>query len=136
VKKIVVSLMLAAVFASAFVVAVNACKTPGYWKNHPDAWPVSTITMGGVTYTKAEAIAILMTPPRGDATYILAHALIPAKLNDAMGYLPGTYADPISRADTFLSAHPLGTGDTLTAGERAFCIELALWLDNLNNKEA
>ena len=33
--------------------------TPGYWKNHPEAWPVADITVGGVTYTKAEAIAWL-----------------------------------------------------------------------------
>ena len=33
--------------------------TPGYWKNHPEAWPVATITVGGVTYTKAQAIAWL-----------------------------------------------------------------------------
>src|SRR5262249_27465523 len=33
--------------------------TPGYWKNHPDAWPVSSITVGGVTYTKDQAISWL-----------------------------------------------------------------------------
>ena len=26
--------------------------TPGFWKNHPEAWPVSSVTVGGVTYTK------------------------------------------------------------------------------------
>ncbi len=26
--------------------------TPGYWKNHPEAWPVSSVIVGGVTYTK------------------------------------------------------------------------------------
>src|SRR4051794_26153743 len=31
--------------------------TPGYWKNHPEAWPTQTITIGGGTYTKAAAIA-------------------------------------------------------------------------------
>jgi hypothetical protein len=30
--------------------------TPGYWKNHPEAWPVQTVTVGGVSYTKAQAI--------------------------------------------------------------------------------
>ena len=33
--------------------------TPGYWKNHPDAWPVAVITIGGETYTKGDAIAIM-----------------------------------------------------------------------------
>ena len=30
--------------------------TPGYWKNHPGAWLVQTIVVGGVEYTKAQAI--------------------------------------------------------------------------------
>jgi hypothetical protein len=30
--------------------------TPGYWKNHPDAWPVTQITVGGIVYTKVQAI--------------------------------------------------------------------------------
>src|SRR6185503_2976132 len=30
--------------------------TPGYWKNHAEAWPVSGITIGPNTYTKAQAI--------------------------------------------------------------------------------
>ena len=31
--------------------------TPGYWKNHPEAWPVETDHGWRVTYTKEEAIA-------------------------------------------------------------------------------
>jgi len=40
----------------------------GYWKTHPDDWPLQSIQMGGVTYSKKQAIAILKkvraaTPP-------------------------------------------------------------------------
>jgi len=28
--------------------------TPGYWKNHPGAWPVQTIVVGGIEYTKTD----------------------------------------------------------------------------------
>jgi len=132
-RKLLVCLMLASVFTLAMIAIANACKTQGYWKNHPEAWPLSSITMGGVTYTKAQAIAILKTPPLGDATYILAHQLIAGKLNYAMGYMPDPYPFWIGLGDAFLSAHPLGTGDTLTTMERAYCIEIAEALDTLNN---
>ncbi|GAF95082.1 unnamed protein product, partial [marine sediment metagenome] len=35
--------------------------TMGYWKNHPDAWPMGSITIGGVSYDKAVAIDIFKT---------------------------------------------------------------------------
>lgn len=54
--------------------------TPGYWKNHPDAWPVSSITVGGVTYTKAQAIAWLGKVGK-DKTTTMFSSLVPAKLN-------------------------------------------------------
>ena len=129
-KKFVVSLLLAAVFASAAVATVNACLTPGYWKNHPDAWPTNTITLGGVTYNKEPTIVILKTPPRGDATYILAHALIAAKLNVLSG--AGGYDTLITNADVFLIAHPLGTNPKGT--DRSYCVSLAEQLDTLNNR--
>ena len=34
-------------------VAQPGTGTPGYWKNHPEAWPTGSITVGGVTYMKA-----------------------------------------------------------------------------------
>ena len=48
----------------------------GYWKTHPEEWPVEEITIGEVTYSKDQAIEILETAPAGgDVTYILAHQL-------------------------------------------------------------
>lgn len=55
--------------------------TPGYWKNHPDAWPVDGIIIGGVPYTKDEAIAIMETPVKGDKSITMFNALVAAKLN-------------------------------------------------------
>src|ERR1043165_3879889 len=59
--------------------------TQGYWKNHPDAWPVASLKLGSVTYTKVELIAILKTPVRGNGLIALAHQLIAAKLNIKAG---------------------------------------------------
>lgn len=85
----------------------DACHyTPGYWKNHPESWPVPGVTLGGVYYAQAAAIAIMETSVGGDATIILAHHLIAAKLNVAAG-ASEPFAGAIARADAYLAAHPL-----------------------------
>ena len=83
--------------------------TLGYWKNHGCLWPVDEITIGGVTYSKFRAMCILWTSPEGDATYILAHQLIAAKLNVANGADGSAVADAIRDADAWLVEHPLGS---------------------------
>jgi len=80
--------------------------TPGYWKNHPEAWPVSSLTLGGVTYSMAQLMVILDAPVRGDATVILAHHLIAAKLNVLNGADDGINGY-IDGADAFLMIYPL-----------------------------
>jgi hypothetical protein len=58
--------------------------TPGYWKNHPDAWPVSSITVGSVTYSKADAIKWLGKVGK-DKTTTMFSSLVPAMLNVLIG---------------------------------------------------
>ncbi len=78
-------------------------KTPGYWKNHPEAWPIESVTIGGITYTKAQAIELLKANAK-DATYKLASHLIAAKLNVASGVTaPTSVLNAITNADNFLS---------------------------------
>jgi hypothetical protein len=106
--------------------------TQGFWKNHPEAWPVETITIGVNLYTKEQALAILSTPPsRGDATYILAHQLIAAKLNVLIGADDSVVATAIADADAWLAAHPLGSLPHGT--DRSAGIALAEILDQYNN---
>jgi len=58
----------------------------GYWKNHPNAWPVESLKLGNVTYTKAQLISILKTPPAGGNGLVsMSHQLIATKLNAANG---------------------------------------------------
>jgi hypothetical protein len=109
----------------------NCTLTQGFWKNHAGAWPVEELVLGGVTYTKAEAIAILRTPPRGDATYILIHQLIATKLNVAAGADPSAIATVIADADAWLASHPLGSKPT--GADRETGIMLAGLLDDFNN---
>jgi len=85
--------------------------TPGYWKNHPEAWPVEEITIGSVTYTKEEAIAIMNTPEKGDKTYTLFRALVAAKLNVLIGNDSGCIQDTIDAADEWMANYgPVGNG--------------------------
>jgi hypothetical protein len=77
--------------------------TQGYWKNHPNAWPVNSLMLGSQTYTKAELLNILNTPSGGDASLILAKQLIAAKLNIAAGSDPTPVSSTITHADSLLS---------------------------------
>ncbi len=90
-------------------VEFNCPHSQGYWKNHPDAWPVESLTLGSQSYTKAELLQILRTPVGGrggaDASLILAHQLIAAKLNIANGSDPAPVGSVISAADALLSAY-------------------------------
>jgi hypothetical protein len=83
--------------------------TPGYWKNHPEAWPQGYIWIGGLNYTKADAIAI-MEMPDGDKTYTMFRALVCAKLNVLIGNDDSCIADTIDDADAWMAAHPVGSG--------------------------
>jgi hypothetical protein len=90
--------------------------TPGYWKNHPGAWPVSSLTLGGVPYDKPELLAILHLPTVKDVRTILAHHLIAAKLNVAIGLDP---VDAIGDADAYLATWGLLSGDIPRKGDKA-----------------
>jgi hypothetical protein len=107
--------------------------TQGYWKNHPDSWPVASLIVGGVNYTKLQAIAIFKTPPKGDATYILIHQLMAAMLNEAAG-AQGTYLieQTINEANDWLIAHPLGSNPQ--GAEREEGIALSEALDEYNSQ--
>jgi len=59
--------------------------TQGYWKTHPTKWPVTELTIGGVTYQEDELLDILHMSVTGDSSLILAHQLIATMLNIANG---------------------------------------------------
>ncbi len=83
--------------------------TIGYWKTHPEAWPVQSIVVGNVSYTKANAIALLSTPSRGDKSIDLAKQLIGAKLNVLIGNASSCISSTITAADAWLVLHPVGS---------------------------
>jgi hypothetical protein len=84
--------------------------TPGYWMNHPEAWPVETITIGGIVYSKADAIALMKQSVSDDKTLTLFAALVSAKLNLLIGNDGTCVGQTIVDADAWMAAHPAGSG--------------------------
>ncbi|WP_332899090.1 hypothetical protein [Haladaptatus sp. CMSO5] len=61
-------------------------RSPGYWKNHPEAWPVDVLQIANKRAPKEFWIHYLLKQPvRGDKNRILAKALVAAKLNQYAG---------------------------------------------------
>lgn len=93
--------------------------TPGYWKNHPENWPVTELTLGGRVYTQAQLLVILGMPVRKDATIILAFHTIAAKLNVANGADPAGISDALADADAVFATHGITYGIAGPAREAA-----------------
>lgn len=87
--------------------------TQGFWKTHPEAWPVDSLTLGSVSYTAEELLAIFGQPVAGNGLVSLAHQLIAAKLNIANGADPTDAAGDIAAADALIGGlvvPPVGSG--------------------------
>lgn len=82
----------------------------GYWKNHPEAWPVDELTVGGRTFSKDQLIAMLRTGEKGDKTKHMLRELVAAKLNVAAGNDAGCVQEAIDTADAWLAQFPVGSG--------------------------
>lgn len=112
----------------------NICVvTQGFWKNHPQDWPVTTLNLGTVTYNQTQLLAILGEPVRGNGLVSLSKQLIAAKLNQANGAcVPTAVATAITQADALIGSAivpPVGTGFLAPSATSA----LNTILDNYNN---
>jgi len=108
--------------------------TPGYWMNHPEAWPVGTITIGGVTYSMDDAIAIMQMPVSGDKTFTMFPALVAAKLNVLIGNDSSCIDATIAAADEWMAQYG-PAGSNVEASSYAWQIgeTLSNMLDDYNN---
>lgn len=87
--------------------------TPGYWKNHPEAWPPgveNSLYIRNVHYTRDEAIEIMKTPTKGDKTYTMFRAWAATKLNGLVGNEVGCIKDTWNAARLWLGENPIGSG--------------------------
>jgi len=91
----------------------NCSYTQGYWKNHPDVWPLQSLTLGAVSYSKSQLLQILNRPAQGNGLVTLGHQLIAAKLNIANGADPSAVQQTVIGADNMIGAlvaPPIGNG--------------------------
>jgi uncharacterized repeat protein (TIGR01451 family) len=99
--------------------------TQGFWKTHPEAWPVSSLTLGTVSYTSDELEAIFNEPVAGNGLISLAHQLIAAKLNVASGADPTAISQAIADADAMIDGlvvPPVGSG-SLAPGDTSDLVD-------------
>lgn len=83
---------------------MQCAATPGYWKNHPDEWPVEVIKIGDTYYRKADAIALLNMPEKGDKTITLFRAAVATKLNLLRGSNPACIENKLYDAMVWLKS--------------------------------
>jgi hypothetical protein len=108
--------------------------TQGFWKTHPERWPegCTPMTLGTVSYTKAQLLDILNSPAQGNGLLSLAHQLISVKLNLCNGSDPTAVAGDIASADALIGgliAPPVGSGQLAPSATSA----LTETLDQYNN---
>ena len=88
--------------------------TQGYWKNHPDKWPVNSLKIGNIIYTKTQLLAIFNEPAAGNGLISMTHQLIAAKLNVLSGaVVTAVITSAIATADAMIGnkiVPPIGTG--------------------------
>lgn len=127
-------------FSTAGIVEIPPVTSPcplsqGFWKNHPEGWPVTSLTLGIQTYDQAKLLALLRTPVKGDGSLILGHQLIAAKLNVANGSDPAPINASLDASDallgTFTGRLPYGIKPSSPTGQAA--VTLAAALDEYNN---
>jgi hypothetical protein len=104
------------------VTSTTCPKTHGFWQNNADTWPVSSLTLGSQSYTKAELLAILSLPTKGDASLALAQQLIAAMLNVANGSDPAPISATIAHANALLAGYagklPYGVKSATAIGQQ------------------
>lgn len=82
----------------------------GYWKNHPEAWPVDQLTLGGRVFTKMQLLTLLRLGEKGDKTKHMLRELVAAKLNVAAGNDASCVQESIDMADSWLARFPVCSG--------------------------
>ncbi len=118
--------------------AFECPRTPGYWKNHPENWPVDSLELGGVVYDQATLMGFLNyldvdDDDNMDMSMKLARQLTATKLSLLNGSDPSIQA-VVDAADDFLTIYPPGSdpqGQAKDDGEL-----LKDLLDDYNNIES
>ncbi len=132
--------MVLAILVVAGTALACGVRSPGYWKNHPDDWPVDHIHIitgnpgEAITYSEAQVLDALLSPVKGDKSYTLFSALVAALLNGYNGAPmdPSTLATR-NEAICWCYAHPPGSGVEASSDAWKYAEPLYLILDDYNN---
>ena len=109
--------------------------TPGYWKNHPEAWAGVSLSLGGVVYSQAQCLDFFdIVPSKKDGTKSakLVHHLMAAKLNVMSGAAHSVDAE-IAAADAWIAANCLFCNPSKDAWDEMEPIKEALDIFNNSN---
>ncbi|MEZ5287426.1 MAG: SdrD B-like domain-containing protein [Vicinamibacterales bacterium] len=108
--------------------------TPGYWKQHPGAWPVESIEIGGRLYSKAQAVSLMKKAGSGgDKSLTMFMHLVATKLNLLAGTCPLCISGTVGLADDWLRAFPAGSNVRGSSMAWKKGEPLATQLDRYNN---
>lgn len=132
---VVVLLTSALAAQGALTQATPVCPLgQGYWANHSESWPTTSLMLGTQFYTQAELLA-LVPGGGGDASTILAVQLIATKLNIAAGADPTPISAALLTADTLLGqfAGKLPYNVAPSSAEGQAMVNVAGLLDSYNN---
>ena len=90
--------------------------TPGYWKNHPEAWAAAGggVNIGGVWYVWADAREYMGKVSK-DKTISLFSQLVAAILNQGIGNEDSCIKDTIDQANAWMAIHPVGSNVTASS---------------------
>src|SRR5262249_40649750 len=105
------------------------------WANQPQSWPVNTLALGNQSYGKGQLVSLLSLPANGDASLILAEALIAARLNIANGSDPSPISDTLTSADSLLTPYalPLPYSEPTSSANGQQMVSLASVLESYNH---
>ena len=108
--------------------------TPGYWKNHPEAWAAAGggVNIGGVWYVWADAREYMGKVSK-DKTISLFSQLVAAILNQGIGNEDSCIKDTIDDANEWLGSHPVGSGVTASSAAWQQISKAHSDLDDYNN---
>jgi len=101
-----------------------------YWRSHPEAFSIENITIGDLSYTKAEAIAMLKIKAQDEATALLQE-FFTALFNTLNGADSSAIEATLVEAKGWLSLH--ASGDDLTDSDRQQAQTLIQALMDYNN---
>jgi len=114
-------------------VAQPGTGTPGYWKNHPEAWPVASLSIGGTTYTKAQILSWLDGGGK-DKTLTMMSSLASAMLNLLVGNDSSCVATTIDGANAWMATYgPAGSKVAASSFAWKQGEPLHRQMDNYNN---